>query len=529
MQPPQDDPAADAAPTPADVEELREALNTLELVPYSDPASAADPALHLGRVATQWNREDLAMQARLVHADVIGRAGDTAGAGAIAREVNAWAMAQGNAHLQARSERLLSAFYSRVGDMATSLEHAVRAVELLDADARPRLRADHLMALGLALGRCQSYDAARDRFRAVLAIADATDDAQLRLAALNNLAFVEYWAGEPEAALRAANRMQECAARNNFTLEPSFLDTVARAQMMHGQYAEAEATLAPLATSADGDSMPESDALAEILLTVAECQRMTGHTDRAQASLKRATQLCEERGLQEVRVRVIQERAAIAAHEGRYADAYAQHVQFHQASETLYSAEREARARILQAVFETEEAQRSSRRFRELSLRDPLTGLYNRRYVDDRLPALLSASREEATSLALALIDLDHFKRVNDECSHDTGDEVLRRLAPMFELCAIAQGGFAARLGGEEFLVVLPGLDVEAAVAACDTLRITVRDHPWTALVGDIPITMSLVVAACFAGADSPSALLALADQRLYASKHAGRDQVTGW
>ena len=512
---------------PRDPDELRAALDRLELTPYDDPTAAAEPAVRLGRLASEWGRDDLAQRARLVHADVIGRAGETAGAGAIVQQVRIWAREHGDLHVQARSERLLSAFYSRIGDMPASLEHAVRAVELLDPDALPRLRADHLMALALALGRTRSYDAARDRFQAVLRIADETDDVLLHVAALNNLAFVEYWAGQPGAAMQAARRMQASAARYGVELEASYLDTVARTQMMLGEHAEAERTLTPLVDGADGRPIPESDALAEVLLTLAECRRLLGDTGRAQASLGRAAQLCEERDLQEVMVRVLQEQAAIYAAEGRHDDAYQTHVQFHEASQALYSAERDARARTLQAVFETEEAQRSSQQFREMSLRDSLTGLYNRRYVDDRLPALVGLSREDDTPLAVAILDLDHFKRINDELSHDTGDEVLRQVAPLLQASASRHGGFAARLGGDEFLLVMPGLDVGDAVEWCELLRLRVRHHPWAPLTGEIPVTVSIGVVSSIA--TLATHMLAAADQRLYASKHAGRDTVTGY
>ena len=519
-------PPLSGALTPRNPDELRAALDLLELVPYDDPTAAAEPALHFGRLASGWGREDLVQRARLVHADVIGRAGETAKAGAIAHQVGAWSRDHGHTHIQARSERLLSAFYSRIGDMPASLEHAVHAVELLAPGARPRLRADHLMALALALGRTRSFDAARERFQAVLRIADDTEDILLRVAALNNLAFIEYWAGQPEASMRAARRMQTAAARHGVELEASYLDTVARAQMMIGEHAEAARTLSPLVDGAGGRPIPESDGLAEVLLTLAECRRMLGDTGRAQANLRRAMLLCSERDLQEVMVRVLQEQAAIHAADGRYADAYETHVLFHESCQALYSAERDARARTLQAVFETEEAQRSSRQFREMSLRDPLTGLYNRRYVDDRLPAMVSISRDEAAPLAVALADLDLFKRVNDEVSHEAGDAVLRQVAAMLQAHADEHGGFAARLGGDEFLLVLPGLDVGAAGDCCERLRVMVREHPWSTLTGDIPVTISVGVVSAVAGLASH--LLATADQRLYASKHAGRDRVTG-
>jgi hypothetical protein len=129
---------------------IARALDDLELVPYDDPAAAAGPALELAQRADALGQLELVHRARLVHADVIGRQGDTAGAGTIARQVNEWAAEKDDAHLLARSERLLSAFYSRIGDMSSALEHAVRAVELLTPDTRPRLVADHLMGLALA-------------------------------------------------------------------------------------------------------------------------------------------------------------------------------------------------------------------------------------------------------------------------------------------------------------------------------------------------------------------------------------------
>ncbi len=334
------------------------------------------------------------------------------------------------------------------------------------------------MGLALAYARTGSFDAARDRFATVVEIADELDDASLRIASLNNLAYVEYWAGEPEASMRVAREMQRVSEAHGLVLDASFLDTVARAQMLMGDYEAAERTLAPVLAE-DGEGLArESDSLAEVLLTLAECQRMIGATDRASASLARSAELCEQRNLEEVRVRVMEEQAKVLAARGDFRAAYEQHREFHAASQAIFSSERDARARILATVFETEEAVRSSKRFREMSLRDPLTGLYNRRYVDDRVPSLLSRSRTHATYLSVAILDLDHFKAVNDQLSHDTGDEVLRRLAPLLQSGA-AEDGFAARLGGEEFLVVLPGFDAEQAARRCETLRRVVREHAW--------------------------------------------------
>ena len=103
---------------------------------------------------------------------------------------------------------------------------------------------------------------------------------------------------------------------------------------------------------------------------------------------------------------------------------------------------------------------------------------------------------------------------------------MLRQIASMLQASADEHDGFAARLGGDEFLLVLPGLDVGTAGECCERLRVRVRDHPWAPLTDDIPVTISVGVVSTVAGLASH--LLAAADQRLYAAKRAGRDQVTG-
>jgi len=494
---------------------------------YDDAHSALAPARSIERRAAELGLEDLVVRARLVAAHVMGRYGDIAGSGKIARAAGEWAVAHGDNHVRARSERLLSTFYGRVGDAAASLSHALRAVELLADDARPILRADHLMALGIALARAQSFDAARERLQAVLSIADEVGDPALRLTALNNLGFFAYRNNDAQAARDAADQMQLTAQRHGVVLHATHLDTVARTRMMVGQYEEAERLLVPLLEPENAPLLTEADDKAGNLLTIAECQRRRGALDLALRSLAGAESECEERGLKGVLVEVMQEQATALAAQGRYREAYERHVQFHVASEALHSAEREARAYALQAVFETEEARRTGRQFRELSWRDALTGLYNRRYVDDRLAALLGGARDGLSTVAIAIVDLDHFKRVNDEISHEAGDEVLRQLAPLLQ-ATVDDLGFAARLGGDEFLLVLEGDSALTVTAVCQHLCDAVRTHPWSPVVGDLPITVSIGVASTFGGARVPAELLTEADRRLYVAKRSGRDRVTG-
>src|SRR5690349_9950723 len=139
-------------------------------------------------------------------------------------------------------------------------------------------------------------------------------------------------------------------------------------------------------------------------------------------------------------------------------------------------------------MFETAEAREEAERFREQARRDPLTGLHNRRYVDERLPGLIADAAAAGTPLTLAVLDLDHFKHVNDTLSHETGDRVLVAVAGLLE-AGVPAPGFAARMGGEEFLVVLPGLDLATAVPVLDRMRAAVGGHPWQPVTGGHRVT----------------------------------------
>jgi diguanylate cyclase (GGDEF)-like protein len=182
-------------------------------------------------------------------------------------------------------------------------------------------------------------------------------------------------------------------------------------------------------------------------------------------------------------------------------------------------------------MFETTEARRQSRRYRELSLRDALTGLYNRRWVDEQLPRLLAADDEPATAVTVALLDLDHFKRVNDTFSHDVGDQVLRVVAGILESALDSasggDGSFAARMGGEEFLLVLVGGHAPDTLRLLEGIRRSIAAHPWAELAGTVQVTASIGATGTTAPtAAGPSELLGRADAHLYRAKRRGRDRV---
>lgn len=165
-------------------------------------------------------------------------------------------------------------------------------------------------------------------------------------------------------------------------------------------------------------------------------------------------------------------------------------------------------------------------KLRAQSVRDPLTGLYNRRYLEETFERELARCQRSDTSLAVIALDVDHFKRFNDEFGHDAGDNVLTRVGE--QLNAITRGSdVACRYGGEEFMLVLPGADSAAAVERAETLRSRIAAQPMRFRGQELGrITISAGVSAYSADTDTAGAMMKRADEALYRAKAEGRDRV---
>ncbi|MFC4425198.1 sensor domain-containing diguanylate cyclase [Deinococcus navajonensis] len=159
----------------------------------------------------------------------------------------------------------------------------------------------------------------------------------------------------------------------------------------------------------------------------------------------------------------------------------------------------------------------------EAALSDPLTGIPNRTAAMQRLHALHQAAADGKRSSA-ALLDIDLFKRVNDHYGHAAGDEVLRGVAAAVQ-AAIRDTDSLARIGGEEFLLLFPGLTADEALGACERVTQTVSQLSWPGLTPDFRVTVSIGVAD-IRGDETPSDTLRKADQAMYGAKAAGRDTV---
>jgi diguanylate cyclase (GGDEF)-like protein len=199
-------------------------------------------------------------------------------------------------------------------------------------------------------------------------------------------------------------------------------------------------------------------------------------------------------------------------------------LQVREANEQL---ERSVSRRTSELSSALEQLAEANSRLRESSRRDVLTGLFNRRHFRDMFEQMLAHAHETRQSLSLLLIDLDHFKKVNDTFGHLAGDECLRALARSLNDCLAPESALIARFGGEEFVVVLPGAAEVHALEVAERIRRQICAIPVHFSSRKITMTASIGAFTIPAGHGiSPDEVLHLADDALYSAKNAGRDRV---
>ena len=163
----------------------------------------------------------------------------------------------------------------------------------------------------------------------------------------------------------------------------------------------------------------------------------------------------------------------------------------------------------------------------EMAVTDGLTGLHNRRYLERHLATLVQQATVTDKPLSLLVIDIDHFKAINDTFGHAAGDDVLREFARRVRM-AVRNVDLAARLGGEEFVIAMPDTDAALAVAVGERLRGKIAGEPFAIGSGErtVPVTVSIGIATLASGEETAEVLLKRADEAVYRAKRDGRNRV---
>jgi diguanylate cyclase (GGDEF)-like protein len=518
---------------------------------YEDPAGALVDAIRCCEIGRSLHDEELCARAFALQGMVSLHRGDLRGGFALAMEAERHLQASEDALAHAEVAALKAQISFFTGSYAEALRHAQLAVEHADAvrdlelrvyarratcpvfgnvgvpDLRERI--EELLALTIELGspweeaisrndlacyRQQQGDHAAavselDRALAAAARVEGANDFALGVI-YSTRADIQLLLGRPEDALADAERSIELLSAaedpNPYVLGASVRADV-QARMALGQLEDAlkagEGALGWL-----GDRVPQTRSL--ILSTLASTLRDAGRLEQAYDALARSAELERQafRELSELQLKL--ERTTLEASAARQTSSAlaAKNRQLAEAHSEL-----ERRARELEAL---------QGQLQEQAERDWLTGLHNRRYFARELERLLSERRSDWFSLAV--VDLDHFKSINDRFGHEIGDHVLARVAAL--LCEVLrQADIVVRSGGEEFLVLMPQTEMHAATACCERIRARIRNEPWERTAAGLQVTASVGVASTN-DPDQLAALARAADQRLYDAKRSGRDRV---
>ena len=190
-----------------------------------------------------------------------------------------------------------------------------------------------------------------------------------------------------------------------------------------------------------------------------------------------------------------------------------------------------ARLNAGRRIVELEQSLREANaQIQQLSITDPLTGAFNRRYLNEHFLIEIERAHRHSRPLGLVMVDLDHFKKLNDRHGHLVGDDVLRAFVKTVRAAIRPSSDWIARYGGEEFALVLAESDLDASTSAAERIRLISEQQPLETRAGALSVSASFGVAALdhsLPPADAMEKLLREADAALYRSKHSGRNRVT--
>ena len=520
---------------------------------WEHPARARATAVHCQEAARTLGRPGLRARALTILGTLSLNRGDMRGAFTLALEAEQ--EAERDEDLVARVEvaalKAQLSFFS--GSYADALQQGTTAVELSDRVGDPRLRVfarraaclvmgnlevhgwraelDELIRLSAEIGdawqeaisrndlghwlmaRDEFDDAARELERGMELVASLAPDNALALAVLHcTRSELRLRTADVEGGLADAERALELLTAFDEPHPYLFGMTVkleVQALLALGRPDDAQ-QCGTRAVERLGDRVPQARGM--ILESVATALREAGRTDEAYDALARGAEL-ERAALQELtELQLGFERATLEAKAAR------------READALTEKNRELEQAHAELQERTAQLEALEQQLREQADRDALTGLHNRRFLMSRIAEL--QLDPGAAPVSLAIIDLDNFKAINDAFGHVAGDRVLIRAAALLQ-ARVRPADILARTGGEEFVLVMPGTDADAARAVCDRVLTSLREETWRRIGHGLSVTASIGVATSEPGqALDLDALTSLADQRLYAAKREGRDRL---
>jgi diguanylate cyclase len=435
-----------------------------------------------------------------------------------------------NAAEQARALAIEAILFLDLGFSDEAYTSAHAAVELAQSTEFESVQAFALNAKGIVLAVCHEAQMGIDLLEHAIKIAARQRNIAAQAYYLLNLGFCHAKLAEeliaqsqPEGAAdesRIATEMSALAVDlaervgDQWTLRTA-LSNSAELLATQGRHCLALELLERFSGLA---VLPGTGLRIHFLYTLSDVLLRSGQVDKAYSTASEALALAEHCQLMDHQVNAAIKLVEILEKLGDTRAAFAMHRRYHALYVRQSGDTARRRARIEEIRSETDRLRDYASALADQVLCDPLTGIANRRSFDQIL------NRLAGSPIAIAMVDLDLFKAINDQFSHLVGDSVLQRVAKIM-VSQIGPHGHVARLGGEEFTLIFPDAAETSAAAFCEGVRIAIASTDWSDLGEGLSVTVSIGLAV--GRGEVPSGLLLqMADRRLYMAKAAGRDRV---
>lgn len=448
--------------------------------------------------------------------------------------------------------------YSSFGEYATALNNYLESLRLYQEINNSLGISRALNNIGYIYTRLEDWDKALDHLQRALLLKQQIGDKQnegLVLIHIGNVhEFRRDYANALEFYTRGLRITQDVGDRQN---EASSLNDIGNVYQELGDYQKAVSYYTQSLQIAQevGIKYYETKALINLGATLIKLN----NPQEAVKHLKQAIVISEEIKSNDLIYRAHESLSNAYELMGDLAQSLAHHKEFHRSREQVFSEDSANKVKSIVIQSEVEKSQREAEIYRlknvelarayedlhtvneekselvaqlrqqadaldKQTKEDSLTGLHNRRYLDDQITQEFSRARRFKRDLTVVMADIDSFKSINDKFSHQTGDDVIKIVAKILrDSCRMID--VVARFGGEEFVLLLIETPVHKARLLCEKIRTAIEKYDWTAIDPELRVTISMGLTDDLALAD-PQAMLSDADSKLYEAKRAGRNQI---
>ena len=433
----------------------------------------------------------------------------------------------GDKYLIGSIQSLLGRIYWHIDDFPTSMDYYLNALKLVQTENHPDLEISLINGLGLVQYGLENYTESLGYFKTCLEKA-SEEDLTGRADASNNIAYVLHILGRDQEALEYG-----LAGLALFT---QLGTSVGRMETLHSlgaiQYALGNYDQAmDFLQEGIQIARQNNSQLLEIsyILEITRIRQARGELDQAEKELLLALQTAEKINSL-TNLSLIHERL-VEIYKGKqdYQAALQHFEAFHTTYKKIFNDKSDRRIKNLEILHQVEITRQQADLYRELAGTDFLTGLVNRRRFFEIAEIAYQRLKIDQGQLAILMLDIDHFKNVNDQYGHKTGDEVLTGVAARIKK-SLRQGDVAGRYGGEEFIVMVAGNPPEQCLNIAERIRQAVAQETLQVGEATVRVTISLGLACLNPDQALPlDGLINCADQAMYQAKQQGRNRVVAW